>query len=396
MKVYLVGIGTDGSRTLTAEAKQAIDSSELLIGAGRMLAPFADTGKRSFCAYLPKDIRAILDREGPSAAAVLLSGDTGFFSGAAKLRQELAGFDTDTVCGISSPVYLCARAGLSYEDMKYVSLHGREGNIAVNVRMNEKCFFLLGGKYTAAEVCQRLCEYGIPDADIFIGERLGYTGEKITAGTARELRGIETDSLCSMIAVNPAPLRHIPSAIPDGDFVRTDIPMTKSAVRGNIVSGLDIEHDSVCWDIGCGTGSVSVEMAFRCPGGQVYAFDKNSAAVALTLENARHFGCDNITAAQAELPSLPDDIPTPDKVFIGGSSGSMRDILALIGERNPRADITVSAVSLETLSQASEAFAEQGFSCDITQLAVTETRKLGSHTMLRAQNPVFIIRGKKP
>ena len=395
MKVYLIGTGMEGAKTLTSEAKAAIERSELLIGAERMLAPFVGTGKKTACAYIPREIRDILERENPQTASVLLSGDTGFFSGAAKLSGELSGFDAVTVCGISSPAYLCAKAGLSYESMKFVSLHGREGNIAVNVRMNEKCFFLLGGAVAAGEVCKRLCEYGMPEVRVYIGERLGYPDERVTTGSAAKLCGTETAGLCSMIAVNPDCLSFIPSCIGDGEFVRTDIPMTKSAVRGNIVSGLEIGRGSVCWDVGCGTGSVSVEMAFRCPDGRVFAFDKKPEAVELTMQNARRFGCDNIFAAQAELPDLPENVPAPDKVFIGGSSGSMAEIFALVTERNPQADMTVSAVSLETLGQAVSAFEEYGFAYETTQLAVTETRKVGGHTMLRAQNPVFIIRGRR-
>lgn len=168
--------------------------------------------------------------------------------------------------------------------------------------------------------------------------------------------------------------------------------MTKSAVRGNIVSSLEIASDSVCWDIGCGTGSVTIEMAFHCPNGMVYGFDKNSEAIGLTMENARRFGCDNIKAAEGICPDILQDAPAPDKVFIGGSSGNMGDIFKCIHEKNPHADIVVSAVSLETLRQAQDAF--EGGEYDIIQLAVTETRKIGSHTMLNAQNPIFILKGK--
>ena len=394
MKVYLIGIGMEGGKTLTAEAKQAIESSELLIGAERMLLPFADMDKRKISAYMPQEISEILNREDCGAVSVLLSGDTGFFSGAANLRKALRGHDIETICGISSAAYLCAKAGISYENMKHISLHGRDGNIALNVRMNEKCFFLLGGSVTAADVCRRLCEYGMPDTEIFIGERLGYDDEKVTAGTAAELCGVETDRLCCLAAVNGSYLRYIPSCISDESFIRTDIPMTKSAVRGNAAAGLNIEKDSVCWDIGCGTGSVSVEMAFRCPDGKMYAFDKKAEAVKLTAENAKRFGCDNIFPFESELPSLPEGIPSPDKVFIGGGSGSMGDIFRIVRERNANADICVTAVSVETLAQAAAAFEEYGGNHTVTQLAVTETHKVGGHTMFKAQNPIFIIKGK--
>ena len=87
--------------------------------------------------------------------------------------------------------------------------------------------------------------------------------------------------------------------------------------------------------------------------------------------------------------------PAPDKVFIGGSSGNMVEIFECAYQKKESADITVSAVSLETLEQAVEAFKRFGKECSIMQIAVTETKKVGSHTMLTAQNPVFIIRGKQ-
>ena len=105
MKVYIVGTGMNGRNTLTKEAEKAIDEAELLIGAERMLAPFADSGKRTVCEYRPRETAGILNGSGVDTAAVLLSGDTGFFSGAAKLRSLLGGHETETVCGISSAAF---------------------------------------------------------------------------------------------------------------------------------------------------------------------------------------------------------------------------------------------------------------------------------------------------
>ncbi len=391
MKIYLVGTGMDGCETLTKAARDAVDKAELLIGAARMLEPFSRLDKQTVCEYDPAKIAAVADSESVHTAAVLLSGDTGFFSGAKKLITALSGHDVEVICGISSAAYLCSRLGVGYEDMKFVTLHGREGNIAVNVRMNERCFFLLGGELDAAAVCKRLCEYGLSGVRVHIGERLGSPDERITSGLAAELTEIETQKLCVLMTEDPQALRHVPSAIADGEFLRGDIPMTKAVVRGSIVSGLMVGRDSVCWDIGCGTGSVSAELAFRCPDGKVYAFDKKPEAVELTLANARRFGCDNIFARQALCPEFPEDIPAPDKVFIGGSSGNIAEIVGAVYELNSSADITAAAVSLETLSKACEAFGAAGREYTVTQLAVTETHRIGTHTMFRAQNPVFII-----
>lgn len=391
MKIYLIGIGMDGDNTLTKEARDAIADSRLLIGAERMLKPFREMGKKTLCAYVPQDIAKALDSENADTAAILLSGDIGFFSGAKNLISILSAHEVKPVCGISSAAYLCAKAGISYEKMKMISLHGRQSNIAINVRMNEKCFFLLGGDMDASAVCRRLCDNGLNNVMVYIGEDLGYESEKMYAGRAEDLTCVRTSRLCALITVNKDYLKYIPSAIDDGEFIRADIPMTKSAVRGNIVCGMNIESDSVCWDIGCGTGSVSVEMAFRCPDGIVLAFDKKSEAVGLTTKNAARFCCDNISAAVGLCPEILENAPVPDKVFIGGSSGNLTGIVDCVRRKNPHADITISAVSVETLEQARRALGDE---CSITQIAVTETRKVGGYTMLAAQNPVFIIKGK--
>lgn len=394
MKVYIVGTGMDGAQTLTREAENAINEAGLLIGAERVLRPFSGLGKETHIAYIARDIADKLGSADCGAAAVLMSGDCGFFSGARKLLPLLQGHDVRIVAGVSSAAYFCGKVGLSYEKMKFVTLHGRASNIAVNVRMNERCFFLLGGEMSAADVCARLCEFGLGGVTVHIGSDLGYENERIMVGKASELVDCEAGGLSVMITENRDAPGFVPSAISDDSFRRETVPMTKAEVRCAAVSRLNICADSVVWDVGCGTGSVSVEAAYRCPDGKVLAFDKKPEAAALTAENARLFGCDNIEAVTGECPEILADAQAPDKVFIGGSSGNMEGIFEAVCSKNPRADVVVTAVSLETLHEAADCFERRGISPYIAQIAVTRTRKIGSHTMLDALNPVFIVGGR--
>ncbi|WP_303823870.1 precorrin-6y C5,15-methyltransferase (decarboxylating) subunit CbiE [Ruminococcus flavefaciens] len=393
MKVYIIGIGVNGGDSLTKEAESAIAEAQLLIGAERMLLPFRKYEKDSFCSYIPQKIADKLSSCGLSCAAVLMSGDCGFFSGTKKLLPLLEEHDVKVIPGISSAVYFCGRLGISYENMRFITLHGHSSNIAVNVKMNRHCFFLLGGDMTADEVCRRLCGYGMGDVKVHIGADLGYESEIVLSGTADEMADCSVKGLAVMITENSYALNHIPSAISDGEFLREKVPMTKAEVRCIAVSKLNIGSDSVVWDIGCGTGSVSVEAAYRCPDGKILAFDKSSEATELTEKNARLFGCDNITAETGSCPDCLTDAEVPDKVFIGGSSGNMERIFGIVHKKNPGADIAVTAVSLETLQCAVSCFEKYGVSPEIVQTAITRTEKIGSHTMLRAQNPVFIISG---
>lgn len=392
MKVFIVGTGIGD---LTFKAKAAIDQADILVGAQRMVEPFSATGKQLFTAYKSEEIADILRKSKAETAAVLMSGDCGFFSGAKKLLPLLCGMEVTIFGGISSLSALCSRVGLSYENIRCVSLHGRAGNIAINAAMNEKCFFLLGGNMDAAAVCRRMTEYGLGRMTVHIGENLGCETECVRSGFAEDFTDIPTCQLSVIISENSEQISYIPSGIPDDDFIRSTIPMTKSVVRCNAVSALNIRQNDVCWDIGCGTGSVSVEMAYRCPFGTVYSFDKKQDAAALTMENARKFACDNIIVSVGNAPDILADAPVPDKVFIGGSSGSLQQIFKVIITKNPAADILVTAITLDTLNAAVSAFSSIGRECSITQIAVTDTKKVGGYTMLQAQNPVFIIRGLK-
>lgn len=390
--VYLIGTGTAGG-SLTADAAAAIHSADMLIGAERMLKPYENTGKTLLYEYLSENISAAVHGSTVTCAAVLFSGDIGFFSGAKKLLPLLHDLDVRVLPGISSFAAFCAKCGISYENMRLISLHGCNANIAVHVKTNERCFFLLGGDMTAAAVCRRLCEYGLSDVTVHIGSNLGYDSERILHGTVQEMANIQTAPLAVMITENHAYTRYLPSAIPDSAFIRGKIPMTKAEVRCNAVAAQRIAHDAVCWDIGCGTGSVSVEAAFRCPDGQVYAFDRSAEAVRLTAENARNFSCDNICVTHGSCPDILRDAPKPDAVFIGGTGGRLPEILKIISEKNPCAAITMAAVSLETLAQAVPLLEQFCGELQVVQIAVTRTKKVGAYTMPDTQNPVWLISG---
>ncbi|MBR1592083.1 MAG: precorrin-6y C5,15-methyltransferase (decarboxylating) subunit CbiE [Ruminococcus sp.] len=391
MKVYIVGTGMEGNLTLTVQARKIIENSDLLIGAERIVRPFKDMGKQIEITYDTDEIcRYIAELRGEQAA-VLMSGDCGFFSGAKKLAERLDG--CEIVCGISSPVYLCSKFGLTWEDMRFVSLHGTENNIAVNVKMNRKSFFLLGGRMDISMLCRTLCDYNLSNVKVYFGENLSYFNEKIKYDFAYNLINYTSDNLSCAVVVNDNFIDYIPCGIDDNEFIRGKIPMTKSETRCIIASKMNVKNADICWDIGCGTGSVSIETALRCTGGKVFSFDKKDEAISLTQANAHKFGCDNLSTFKCCLPDIPNDIPAPDKVFIGGSSGKIKQIFKLVLAKKSDALICVTAVSLETLRDAQEAFGEFGLDCEIVQIFSARTDKIGKNTMLSANNPVFILTG---
>lgn len=395
MKIYIVGIGMDGKKTLTAEAIKAIGNADVLIGAKRMTEPFSKLGKKFFECWKADDIRSYLDSSDCETAAVLMSGDCGFFSGAKALVQQLSGYDTEMIPGISTPVYMCSKLGISWQDMHFVSLHGADANIAANVRRYAKCFFLLGGNVTPADICRRLCGYGFSDVTVHIGARLAYPDERIISGIANELTDVSCDGLCAVMTENKGPEMISHYGIPDSGFVRGNVPMTRSEIRAVLASKLGICYNDTVWDIGCGTGSVSVECALAAYDGTVFAVDKNDEAAALTERNAKKFGCDNIRVIRGAVPGVLNVLEHPDKVFIGGAGGNISAVIDKATEGGDPPKIVITAVSLETLNEAAEALKKHGLTANISQIAAARYRLVGTHTMPDTQNPVFIIEGMK-
>ena len=393
MKIYLIGTGINGISSLTREAADAIDQAELLIGAERMLEPYRQSGKKLFSCSRPVQIADYLSQSQIRAAAVLLSGDCSFFSGAKTLLELLEGNTVSVIPGISSVSAMCARIGIPYEDMKFVSLHGKHANIAIHTALNRYCFFLLGGNVSASELCSRLSAYPFQQLTVHIASDLGYPNESVLSGKPEDYTDLPARTLEVVVTDNPQHLKYIPSAIPDDSFIRGSKPMTKAEVRCCAVAALQIEANSICWDIGCGTGSVSVEMAFRCPDGHVYAFDLNNDAVCLTNKNAQKFCCDHISVIEGMCPDILADVPPPDRVFIGGSSGKLRQILQKASEYNPNVHVMVTAVSLETVTEAAESFRQMRVPYHIRQISVTHMKRIGNHTMPQVQNPIFLIEG---
>lgn len=397
-RVTLVGIGPGCREAMTGQARRAIAEAACLIGARRMLEAAAVPGQDTFAATAPEVIAGFI-RENPGRGpfAVVLSGDAGFFSGAKKLLPLLEGCGVEVLPGLSSLACLCARLKTSYEDVTVVSLHGRENDIVGEVRASRRVFALVGGENGAAALCRRLTEAGLGDVRVSVGQRLSYPGEQITVGPARDLSKGTYDSLSAVLIENSRAERVVTGGLPDEAFYRSAgekgvIPMTKSEVRAVCLSKLRLTEDSVCWDVGAGTGSVAVEMARLARRGHVYAVERDESALAVLRENIRRFSLGNITAAAGGAPEACRELPAPTHVFVGGSGGHLAEILALALARNPRVRVVATAVTLESVSELTKHMKESCFTeTEAVCLNVSRAREAGAYHLLSAQNPVYVF-----
>lgn len=174
-------------------------------------------------------------------------------------------------------------------------------------------------------------------------------------------------------------------------FIRGEIPMTKSEVRAVSVSRLELQTNSIVYDIGAGTGSVSVEAALKVPKGHVYAFEQKEEGCALIRANAEKAGLTNLTVVPGKAPESLAGYPAPDRVFLGGSSGNMEEILDLVTELNPAVQLVINVIALESLNQAMAWFQKNGWEPEVVCMQVSRAAKRGPYHMMQAQNPIYIL-----
>ncbi len=388
--IWIVGVGMSRD-TLTQEGLAAIRNAEVLLGAPRLVALFADMGKQAFCEYLPQSVLAAVESGSALRFAVLVSGDTGFFSAASGIGEALRAYDVRFVAGVSSLHYFFARLKRPWQGAAIVSCHGRDGNIVDAVRRNKLTFALTGGN--VREIANKLVHAGYGGLRAVAGENLGAESERIAEMPVSALESADIGALSVLLIENPNCDARIRTGIPDGEFMRGEVPMTKAEVRSVTLSKLGLAPDTVCCDVGCGTGSVSVEMALAAYSGTVYAVDKNPEALRLTEENAAKFHIGNIKSVLGEAVELLSALPPMDAVCIGGSGGQIKEIFAAIRAKHTSARIVLNAIALESVSTALEAFRENGIEPKIVQVSVSRARAIGGKHLMTAQNPVWILSG---
>ena len=395
-EVFIAGIGPGSEALQTQEVRAAIRRADCLIGARRMLDAVAGPQQLTIDAIAPETIAShIAQHPECGVFCVVMSGDTGFYSGTKKLLPLLKACRVQVLPGLSSMSYLCARLGVSYEDAVPVSLHGRDFDIAREVRRRKKVFTLVGGDGGMQALCERLTQAGLGHVRIAVGERLSYPDEAITRGTAQELRSHTFDKLSAALIENDTPNEIVTPGLPDEAFLRNLepgklVPMTKSEVRSICLSKLRLTPNAVCWDVGAGTGSVSIEMARLCADGTVYAIEKNEQALALLEKNQESFSASNMQIIPGLAPEACRDLPAPTHAFLGGTSGSVRDILALLLEKNPHVRIVATAVTLESVSALSSCMADFEIA-ECVSVQVSKAAALGRYHLMQAQNPVYIF-----
>lgn len=391
-RINIIGAGMGDKSCLTLEAEKLIRDSDVIIGAESVISGFNAPIKVPL--YKSSEIIEYIKKTDQGhRISVLFSGDTGFFSGAKTFINDLKEYDWDIEIfpGISSVSYFSSRIGKEYDNAKIISIHGRKDmgwqeKVRKAILENEKTFILLSGDEDLMEI-----EPLIPKGcKAIVGCNLSKKDEEI-----RELKSLLRDTKKGsyiLFVENPEPSQEsLPGFMEDSLFTREKVPMTKAEVRALSIAKLNLSPGAVVYDIGSGSGSVSVQIAKTSSDIQVYAIEKKPEAFALTKKNIEKFDLFNVSAIEGKAPDMLTDLPAPTHVFIGGSGGNLIPILKEIYKKNSNCTVVITAVTLETLEEIRSIEKEiKILYYNLIQLSVSRVKKNGAYNMINSENPVWI------
>lgn len=392
-KIYLLSAGPGGDGGVPAATAAMVRSLPEVYAFSRNL-PVAGPNARLFGPKLDdrfSQLRQALARY--DAIGLIVTGDPTNFSLSRKIQAAMPDVEFEILPGAGARTALFAAFKLAQESPVEISGHGRTMNpdrwLGL-VATNHQVLLYCDREHSPAWAQDQLVRAGLA-VELAVGCNLCWPDQQLFRGTAGTLalEGCSGHSL--VLTVNHAPRSRFWPGLDDTLFRRGALPMTKKAIRAAAVCALAPLPDSCCWDVGSGTGSVSVELALSCPMGHVWALEREPEGRALARDNARAFGVHNLTALEGTAPEALTYLPLPDRVFVGGSGGRLEDILAHIANRGPDIRVCVSAVTLETACSAGALMKKLGYRhCSAVTLAATNWRLLPGNTLAQAENPVTL------
>ncbi|MDY2984431.1 MAG: precorrin-6y C5,15-methyltransferase (decarboxylating) subunit CbiE [Synergistes jonesii] len=393
-KLYVLSAGPGNAAELTPAVREAIAASRAVAAAPRHhhlaaghpnvleMRDFKETFER-----LREELKA-------GDVSLLVSGDAGIFSLLPLIKKNFPDEDIVVLPGVSSLQSLCAKAGETWQDAVILSGHGRDipdEKILDAAEHNRSVIFFCDAKKNPAWLCALLDGSGLGGVSAVVGERLGSEEERVRRGAARELAKESFDSLAIALLINDEFSERAPLLPEDSDFIRTEgIPMTHEDVRAVIIAKLRLTPETVLWDVGAGTGSVSIAAAQLCR--RVHAVEVNAEAAELVRENAKKFRLHNVKVYESSALAKLAELPKPDAVFIGGSGPELPAILDCVSERGSGIRVVVSAVSLKTSALCTMKLSGNRFAAfDAAQIAVSRIKRVGNAQIWQARNPVTIF-----
>ncbi|WED28715.1 precorrin-6y C5,15-methyltransferase (decarboxylating) subunit CbiE [Vibrio sp. DW001] len=402
VSITVVGVPEDGCLSLSSRAVSAVSSARIVAGHPRHLTwfpqyigEFIDMTK-GFSAWL----NLVIDESEEGGVVVLASGDPLFYGIGNRLVKKLGADEVRFIASLSSPQLAFSRLGLSWNDARFYSCHGRSLNgLTCQLQQGDLFALLTDGSHTPQVIAQHMAAFNESHWDLTVCEDLGSSEENIHFSSVDEL--IHCDRQFSSLNILVAQRGSMLRWGGQGQFASDEsfskrMPknglITKQAVRNLVVTSLRIRPDDTVWDIGSGSGSVAIEAGKLAWKGQVFAVECNDLCFSAIKDNKQEHATDNVTLICEKAPSSMNSLPNPDAIFIGGTRGEIDAILSLAWQRlNPNGRLIASAVTIDTVSEVYQWAKENQLTLSTQIINISQTQPLAHYQRYQAENPIHLF-----
>ncbi len=407
--VWIIGIGDDGLEAVPNLVRQLILSADILAGNERTLALVPEApGKRVAVGADLDDVVNEINAAGNAKVAVLVTGDPLFYGLARFLCERLGTERCEIIPHVSSMQMAFARVKESWDEAYLTNLANHSlDSIVEKIRVATKVGLFTTEQITPAQVAKKLLARRIDYFTIYVCENLGARNERVTLGTVAEIAEQNFEPLNVMVLVRSAdvPDRPRQSRVrsmfgnPDEEFVQSTPKhglLTPAEVRAVALAQMALHSNSIVWDVGAGSGSVSVEAAQLAPGGQVYAIERDKEDEALIRQNADRFGVTNVIPVLGTAPEVWANLPNPDAVFIEGSGREISRLAELAFDRlNPGGRFVANVVSVQSLDEVTEALGKKTSQVEVWMINISRGKTQLERLRFEALPPTFVVAAAK-
>ncbi len=409
-RLVIVGIGDDGLAGLTDAARRTIVDADVVLGAPGTLAAVGDANDRKVALEpdMPAALRQVREALASRRPVLVVEGDPLFYGVARYLCDRLGKDHFEVVPHVSSMQLAFARVKESWEDAYLTNLAGRPvESVLDRIRIAEKVGLFSSDECPPSRLAKSLIDRGIDYFKAYVCENLGSPDERVTQGDLADVAGLDFDPLNVMILIRKPgrPDRASRSSRyrlfgnPDDAFAQSQPKrglITQAEVRAIALAQLDIRPTSVVWDIGAGSGSVSIEAAQLAHQGSVFAVEPEPGDVALIQANAEAFGVPNVRPVVGRAPDILDGLPDPDAVFVGGTGRRVDEVVkAAFGRLVPGGRIAVNVATVDGLATAYHTLKGLAGEVHLWNIGVARGIEQMERVRFEAVNPTFLLAATK-
>ena len=399
-QVSVIGMGLT-PEDLTAKHLKLIKDADVLIGGKRHLEYFNDhaADKKEIGKDLKGVIRYITSKMRKNNVVVLASGDPLFFGIGSLLIKSLGPENVVIYPNISTVAAAFSRIKEPWNDISVLSLHGRnsERELFSKLDTNESVAVYTDPQKNPAWLAERLLEKGIKDIKMCVFEQLGTESERFDwyePGQAADMKNFSQPNLVvlkrHLFQSEENKCLHL--GMPNNRYDCQKGLITKSEVRAITISRLCLSNDHILWDLGAGSGSISIEASLFIKKGRIFSVEQNSDRINNIKANKKRFNVKNLKVVQAVLPNGLEDLPEPDRIFIGGGGRNLVKIIDTASEYlKPDGVIVINTVILSNVEVALKTLKSKGFKTNIVLVQIHRGQDMPWGERLNALNPVWII-----